>query len=308
MAWRHVALLALTLPRGVTPTCPSTSIPEEQLHELPRDEIVRMLRSCAHTADQRQTVLRAASAVLAADTTANPLIAGARAVLDSLAGEADEPLPPPPQARSSAAAAPRRTELATWHESEDDQRAAQRAQAELVRTRLRPGRPHTRIPVSPSVREMRWEVACEPLLYRLGPPAVPQCTPAIAAAADAGLSGASRSVEGRRCARVLRDGFISAEEAEALIGVVERSMAGLFHQGAQTSFAPDARSAVKQMGAAGRALFAEVQERVRRSIAADFGLPALYGAGTLFTRIWADELIPADGMDVEPGHRYDNLT
>ena len=29
-------------------------------------------------------------------------------------------------------------------------------------------------------------------------------------------------------------------------------------------------------------------------------------AGTLMTRIWADSIIPDDGMDVEPGHRYWN--
>ena len=46
--------------------------------------------------------------------------------------------------------------------------------------------------------------------------------------------------------------------------------------------------------------------RVREQIAIDFRVPRLYSAGMLLTRIWADDLIPDDGMDVEPGHAYAN--
>ena len=56
----------------------------------------------------------------------------------------------------------------------------------------------------------------------------------------------------------------------------------------------------------GHELFAKVQSRVCRSIEEDFGLPRLYSAGALFTRIWADDKVPADEMDVDPGHKYDS--
>ena len=84
----------------------------------------------------------------------------------------------------------------------------------------------------------------------------------------------------------------------------ERTMRGLFHQGAQTSFAPEAKSSLRYMGATGHALYSEVLERVRRQIMHDFGVAELYSAGSLMMRIWADERVPADGMDVEPGHKY----
>ena len=78
-----------------------------------------------------------------------------------------------------------------------------------------------------------------------------------------------------------------------------------FHQGAQTSFAPESQAAVKQMGAGGHALFQAVLQRVRATVEDDFGVGPLYSAGSLLTRIWAEDLVPHDGMDVEPGHRYD---
>ena len=46
--------------------------------------------------------------------------------------------------------------------------------------------------------------------------------------------------------------------------------------------------------------------RVKATIESHFGLSEIYPAGALFTRIWADELVPEDGMDVDPGHRYWN--
>ena len=60
------------------------------------------------------------------------------------------------------------------------------------------------------------------------------------------------------------------------------------------------------MGHAGHALFVRLRERVRAALEADFNLPRLYSAGALFSRIWADHLVPDDGMDVSPGHVYHN--
>ena len=137
---------------------------------------------------------------------------------------------------------------------------------------------------------------CDYSLYGLGLPGVAQCTPAP--------SGGALPPKG--CARVLRDGFLDVGEQEALIATFERAMRNLFHQGGQTSFAPDAASAARQMGASGHALFRDVLRRVQATIAADFGLPALYSAGSLLTRIWADDQIPDDGMNIEPGHKYWN--
>jgi len=83
-------------------------------------------------------------------------------------------------------------------------------------------------------------------------------------------------------------------------------MRNLFHQGAQTSFAPEAKSAVRQLGTEGHAYLSDVHRRVREQIALDFRLPALYSAGMLLTRIWADDKVPDDGMEVEKGHAYWN--
>ena len=60
-------------------------------------------------------------------------------------------------------------------------------------------------------------------------------------------------------------------------------MRNLFHQGAQTSFAPEAKSAVRQLGPEGHAYLSDVHRRVREQIALDFRLPALYSAGMLLT-------------------------
>ena len=159
---------------------------------------------------------------------------------------------------------------------------------------------HAVIPVEPPLdmsAPRQWSIPCDEQLYSLGRPPVAQCTPATGASVNGTAMG---------CGRAIHDGFLDETEQVALVAMMERAMRGLFHQGAQTSFAPDARSALKHLGAAGHALYAHVSERVRATLEADYGLARIYPAGTLLTRIWADERIPADGMDVEPGRRYDN--
>ena len=146
---------------------------------------------------------------------------------------------------------------------------------------------------------------CMPLLYSLGPPSVPQCTPGVSPSADGGGLFGTDGLMG--CGRVLRDDFINADERLAFVALFERSMTGLFHQGAQTSFAPESKSSAKHMGAAGRDVFFQVQERVRSAIKADFGVAELYSAGSLLMRIWAPDMIPADGMDIDPAHKTDNV-
>ena len=91
-----------------------------------------------------------------------------------------------------------------------------------------------------------------------------------------------------------------------LIELMERGMRRLYHQGAQTSFAPDAGDSLARLGEGAVGLYKEVVSRVKQTIIAGFNLTDLYSAGTLFTRIWADDLVPADGMDVDPGHHYWN--
>ena len=49
--------------------------------------------------------------------------------------------------------------------------------------------------------------------------------------------------------------------------------------GGQTSFAPGASSAAKQIGKSGLALYDDVVTRVRATIEADFDVPRLYNAG-----------------------------
>ena len=63
---------------------------------------------------------------------------------------------------------------------------------------------------------------------------------------------------------------------------------------------------VRQLGVEGHAYLSDVHRRVREQLAIDFRLPALYSAGMLVTRIWADDKVPDDGMDVEKGHAYWN--
>ena len=203
----------------------------------------------------------------------------------------------PPSAAAAAAAGSQRKSLSTWHESRAEQALAQRAQAERVARNQRPGKREVVVAAAgDAFDERRWEVPCDYSLYGLGLPGVAQCTPAPRGGA----------LPPKGCARVLRDGFLDVGEQEALIATFERAMRNLFHQGGQTSFAPDAASAARQMGASGHALFRDVLRRVQATIAADFGLPALYSAGSLLTRIWADDQIPDDGMNIEPGHKYWN--
>jgi hypothetical protein len=300
--------------------CPSPSTLEERLTLEPSGQELRaMLRACAALAESRRAVIAAAEAVLAVGEQTG-MAAAAKAVLATAAAAPRIPLPaslssPPPSPPQSSSGrssggggggdvkgggSSNRRKLTTWHESVEDQQAAQLAQARAVATRRRAHKLQTLIPVSPAVpadAPHRWEVECEPLLYGLGLPAVPRCTP-LAPSADAARPMA--------CGRVMRDHFLDENEQTALITTVERTMRGLFHQGAQTSFAPEAKSAARHMGAAGHALFASVLQRVRRTLESDFGVARLYSAGSLLTRIWADERVPRDGMDVEPGHRYDN--
>eukprot|EP00900_Chrysochromulina_parva_P012192 jgi/Chrpa1/20974/Chrysochromulina_OHIO_Genome00008882-RA len=300
--------------------CPSPSTLEERLTLEPSGQELRaMLRACAALAESRRAVIAAAEAVLAVGEQTG-MAAAAKAVLATAAAAPRIPLPaslssPPPSPPQSSSGrssggggggdvkcggSSNRRKLTTWHESVEDQQAAQLAQARAVATRRRAHKLQTLIPVSPAVpadAPRRWEVECEPLLYGLGLPAVPRCTP-LAPSADAARPMA--------CGRVMRDHFLDENEQTALITTVERTMRGLFHQGAQTSFAPEAKSAARHMGAAGHALFASVLQRVRRTLESDFGVARLYSAGSLLTRIWADERVPRDGMDVEPGHRYDN--
>ena len=312
---------ALVLIRATLEPCPSPSTLEERLSLEPSGQELRaMLRACAALAESRRAVIAAAEAVLAVGEQTG-MAAAAKAVLATAAAAPRIPLqaapssppPSPPQSSSGRSSgggggggdvkgggSSNRRKLTTWHESVEDQQAAQLEQARAVATRRRAHKLQMLIPVSPAVpadAPRRWAVECEPLLYGLGLPEVPQCTP-LAPSADAARP--------MGCGRVVRDHFLDEDEQTALITTVERTMRGLFHQGAQTSFAPEAKSAARHMGAAGHALFASVLQRVRRTLESDFGVARLYSAGSLLTRIWADERVPRDGMDVEPGHRYDN--
>ena len=299
--------MVVVLVMAVASLCPSPSALEERIALAPLDELHTMLRACSSMAEQRRTLIVAAQAVLAVGEPSG-IAAAAQAVLASAgapsagaAPPAETPSHPPPPSLQQRSSAPpsKRSELTTWHESVDEQQTAQRAQARAVATRRRAHKREVLVPVNPAApadAPRRWTVECEPLLYGLGLPVVPQCTP----------TGPSRVSDGAMgCGRVLRDGFIDATEQALLLATVERAMRGLFHQGAQTSFAPDAKSALKHMGSTGHALFGEVQARVRRALEADFGLGRLYSAGSLLTRIWADDRVPRDGMDVDPGHKYD---
>jgi hypothetical protein len=60
------------------------------------------------------------------------------------------------------------------------------------------------------------------------------------------------------------------------------------------------------MGAAGHALFASVLQRVRRTLESDFGVARLYSAGSLLTRIWADERVPRDQIARRLADRVDD--
>jgi hypothetical protein len=191
-----------------------------------------------------------------------------------------------------------RKELVTWHDSVEDHSLAQREQAARVAANARVGKPA--VVISSAIlheQPLRWAIDCIPALYRLDRPTGGRCTPAALRAAGAPPIG---------CSRWLRDSFILPAEARLLIGGMERAMRGLFHQGGQTSLAPDTESALRQMGEDAHALYRDVARRVRLSVEADHGARPLYPAGALLTRIWAADRIPHDGLDVEPGHAYWN--
>jgi len=177
---------------------------------------------------------------------------------------------------------------------------AQREQAARVAANARGGKPAVVIP-SAVVHEqpLRWAIDCIPALYHLDRPIGGRCTPA--ALPDAGEPSVAVG-----CSRWLRDSFIQPAEARILVGGMDRAMRGLFHQGGQTSLAPDTESARRQMGEDAHALYRDVARRVLHSVEADHGVGPLYPAGALLTRIWAVDRTPHDGMDVEPGHAYWN--
>ena len=307
-----LTLLAAT-PSAPQP-CPSPSELDSIAATGTRDELVAAARACASVADEQRRLMEAVQTILQATGSAQmapppqtppppvPPRRHSAATLPPL----HEPAPPVPPRRSrpaataaaaTAAAGSQRKSLSTWHESRAEQALAQRAQAERVARNQRPGKREVVVAAAGDAHdERRWEVPCDYSLYGLGLPGVAQCTPAPRGGA----------LPPKGCARVLRDGFLDVGEQEALIATFERAMRNLFHQGGQTSFAPDAASAARQMGAPGHALFRDVLRRVQATIAADFGLPALYSAGSLLTRIWADDQIPDDGMNIEPGHKYWN--
>ena len=151
-----------------------------------------------------------------------------------------------------------RKELTTWHDSIEDQRRAQRAQALIINQRTWTDgsrkKPQMLVPVVPALpagTTRRWDVACDTQLYSMGLPPVPHCTPGMAART---ATATASLVPGVPCARHVRDHFLSPGEQQTLLAVVERAMRGLFHQGASTSFAPDSK-AVKHMGVAGAELW-----------------------------------------------------
>jgi hypothetical protein len=191
-----------------------------------------------------------------------------------------------------------RSELSTWHESVADQMLAQQEQAARVAATARAGK--QAVVISSAVFHedpLRWTVDCIPALYHLDRPTGGRCTPA-----ELPVAGAPAVAIG--CSRWLRDGFLQPSEARLLVSGMERAMRGLFHQGGQTSLAPDTESARRQMGEDSHALYRDVARRVRLTVEADHGARPLYPAGALLTRIWAADRTPHDGMDVDPGHAY----
>ena len=303
---KRVCLICTLACASALPDCPTPHKLEELITHSSVDGLAQLLRSCSRLADsQRQLISAARSVLAAADAMGGdapvPHSAGPDVGHSSVP---DEPPPVPPRRAMAATVASSRKarskeKLPTWHNSKEEQALAQHAQVELIRARMRSGKPRDVIGTDQRHERLAWTVPCDDRLYVLGPPQVTGCTPS-----DRRGEPEGSSLQG--CGRVVRDGFLTRAEQEALIGVVERAMRGLFHQGAQTSFAPDAASAAKQMGATGVALYQDAMRRVLAAVTADFGLPALYSAGSLFTRIWADDVIPDDGMNVDPGHRYYN--
>ena len=298
-------------------TCPSP----HELDELAGDpsrlissaaELLALMRACSLEAEHNRGLILAVSAVLASgDSPA--FVAAARAVLATADTPLAPPPSPPPSPPSPSSSSSARKKLATWHDSPEEQQQAQLAQVEVVRARYTAGRPKTTVRASPPLgigETRRWPVACDPRLYQLGLPPVAGCTPALGPAlgramgSGSGATGAASSTT-MPCGRAMRDHVITAVEARTMLAVVERTMRGLFHQGASTSFAPASKGAAKHLGRDGMALYGNISQRVQAAVEAEFGT-TVYSAGSLFTRLWADDAIPSDGMDVAPGHAYSN--
>eukprot|EP00966_Prymnesium_polylepis_P164178 3796200-Prymnesium_polylepis.1 len=373
---------------SATGGCPTPRELEDEIARGATDRLVDYLWSCSRLAESQRKLISAAHSVLSAADFVGGGDGNAPREGQQQRHASDGTPPPPPGDRGTSAATAStsdgtagggsatkgsrpRQKLATWHESEEEQRIAQSAQADVIRRRARTRRPRELVR-SRSAHERRvWSVPCDLTLYRLGLPPVAGCTPTQQGATAIGGAGAAGGAAGDAaglcgCGRVLRDDFLTRAEQLLLISLVQRSMRGMYHQGGQTSFAPGAASAPRHMGAAGVALFADTMRRVMGAIQADFGMPQvwdvrlapprgavapcgmrsgvrvppgtrracymfctiratecaachaavcacvcavraqLFSAGALFTRIWSDELTPADGMDVDPGHRYWN--
>ena len=193
-------------------------------------------------------------------------------------------------AAAAAAAGSQRKSLSTWHRPRGA--GARVARAERVARKRRPGKREVVVAAAgDAFDERRWEVPCDSRCTASGCPAWRSARRRRAAA---------RCRPG--CARVLRDGFLDVGEQEALSP--RSSACATSSTRAAGRRSPDAASAARQW-ARRAALFRDVLRRVQATIAADFGLPALYSAGSLLTRIWADDQIPDDGMNIER-HKYWN--
>ncbi|KAL1504025.1 hypothetical protein AB1Y20_010439 [Prymnesium parvum] len=306
--------------------CPAPHDLEIELTRSSVDTLIRFLRSCSRMAHSQEKLIADVRTMLS-DTTlvgsGEPGTFGHERTdhgstdLRGLAGQlshADRPT----ESSGLRGGASTKT-LTTWHASEEDQRAAQAAQRELIDRRSGMGRPFKLITAATDFGRRIWKVRCDDRLYRLGLAPVVQCTPSggpsgsleDGKAVEIDQNGSSSTFHPLRggCGRVLHDGFLSQSEQLHLIALVEDSMRGMYHQvyeGAQTSFAAGAASAKKQLGSMGVALVDEIIRRVMDTIKRDFGISQIFSAGLLFSRIWEDALIPADGMDAQPGHRYWN--
>ena len=70
--------------------------------------------------------------------------------------------------------------------------------------------------------------------------------------------------------RVVRDGFLTPPEIDALVGASVLAMAGSYHRGGHTSVGvPADPEAAGRVGAEGMAVLAAVRERVRQAVARD---------------------------------------
>lgn len=119
-----------------------------------------------------------------------------------------------------------RDRLATWHESREEQAAAQRAQQEVVARNLRAGKPQHVVRAATHLAEPQvWPLSCEPSLYRLGLPPVQGCSPLSAEAreyvhhATGGRHPQPEEASLLRpeggevgCGRVVRDGLLDRKE------------------------------------------------------------------------------------------------